>query len=81
MHFAIGFDLDALFAIGFDVNVIAKANTEKITFSEPTIPKLLIGWSQIILLSAQCSYRMCNIASIQLTSQTYQLNFVSVVRA
>lgn len=33
MHFAIGFDLDALFAIWFDVNVIAKANTEKITFS------------------------------------------------
>lgn len=33
MHFAIGFDLDAVFAIGFNVDVIAKANTEKITFS------------------------------------------------
>lgn len=44
------------------------------------MPKLLIGSSQIILLSAQCSYPICNIVSILLTSQTYQLNFVSVVR-
>lgn len=42
MHFAIGFDLDTVFAIGFNVDVIPKANTEKITFSR--LNAKIIDW-------------------------------------